>query len=249
MGGNRWPRGGGGGAPWARAAGSSKLGQEVETCKIKQERCWQQKALKGGHGRAPTRCNAMNAPRGAHPVGVADRSRCNRRTVVPGPPLPIAILRMPKAALGWQAASSHQHSKNSEFSEFFLQILSWPVRSGQTRWLEPTEAGPGLARCARGLSYRPARREPGVPAASSPRRVRYLHPRRRRVSFGGAICQELPPPAQLYLDRACGFFSDDMRNLIERASDMFISLDHDSTDRILTSRPSPARLPLELTFS
>jgi hypothetical protein len=35
-------------------------------------------------------------------------------------------------------------------------------RAGRARWLEPTEAGPGLARCARGLSYRPARREPGV---------------------------------------------------------------------------------------
>ena len=62
-------------------------------------------------------------------------------------------------------------------------------RAGRARWLEPTEAGPGLARCARGLSYRPARREPGVPAASSPRRVRYRqHCRPGRSS--GAIQRE-----------------------------------------------------------
>ena len=143
MGGNRWPRGGGGGAPWARAAGSSKLGQEVETCKIKQERCWQQKALKGGHGRAPTRCKALNAPRGAHPVGVADRSRCNRRTVVPGPPLPIAILRMPKAAPRVAGSQPQPASKNSECAKFFLQIHRKITRS-------PIEmqAGGGAA-CAR----------------------------------------------------------------------------------------------------
>ena len=57
-------------------------------------------------------------------------------------------------------------------------------RAGRARWLEPTEAGPGLARCARGLSYRPARREPGVPAASSPRRVRYRQHCRPGRSLG-----------------------------------------------------------------
>ena len=63
-------------------------------------------------------------------------------------------------------------------------------RAGRARWLEPTEAGPGLARCARGLSYRPARREPGVPAASSPRRVRYRQHCRPGRSLG-APCTAL----------------------------------------------------------
>ena len=48
---------------------------------------------------------------------------------------------------------------------------------------------------------------------------------------------------QLYLDRACGFFSDDMRNLIERAIDFTVPTTYTSLDFDWGASEFPMYLP------